>query len=96
MNLSTYTEATPMHLLFSSGQLFLSNYLNSHTSDFLRYTSMFKFGGIYLDLDVVVLQSFESLPHNFVGAESTRFVGVGAMGFQYDGIGHEIADLCVK
>lgn len=96
MNLSTYTEATPMHSLFSNGQLFLSKYLNSHTSDLLRYTSMLKFGGIYLDLDVVVLQSLETLPHNFVGAESARFVGVGAMGFQNDGIGHEIANLCVE
>lgn len=57
---------------------------------------MLKFGGIYLDLDVVVLQSLETLPHNFVGAESAQFVGVGAMGFQNDGIGHEIANLCVE
>lgn len=57
---------------------------------------MFKFGGIYLDLDVIVQQSFDTLTPNFVGAESTQFVGVGAMGFQQHGLGHEIANLCVE
>lgn len=96
LNLTNYAEATPMMPWIHSNQLFLSKYLNSHTSDFLRYTTMFKFGGIYLDLDVIVQQSFDTLPRNFVGAESAQFVGVGVMGFQHHGIGHEIASLCVE
>lgn len=39
---------------------------------------MFKFGGIYLDLDVIVQQSFDTLPHNFVGAECEQCVNFAA------------------
>lgn len=96
MNFTTYSAHTPMYDFFKSDQLFLSKYLISHTSDFLRYTSMVKFGGIYLDLDVVVQESLESMPLNFAAAESKNFVAIGAIGFQSDGIGHEIAKLCTR
>ncbi|XP_031634984.1 lactosylceramide 4-alpha-galactosyltransferase-like [Contarinia nasturtii] len=96
VDLTRYSIQTPMEHWFQNDQLFLSQYLNSHTSDFLRYASMFKFGGIYLDLDVVVQRNFNELPSNFAAAESVRFVAVGAMGFQPNGIGHAIAELCVK
>lgn len=96
MNFTNYSAATPMEEWFRTDELFLSKYLISHTSDFLRYTSMFKFGGIYLDLDVVVQQTLEMLPLNFAAAESKNFVAIGAIGFQPDDIGHEIAELCVK
>lgn len=96
MDLTTYAAETPMEQWLKTDQLFLSQYLNSHTSDFLRYTSMFKFGGIYLDLDVVVQQNFDSLPPNFAAAESVHFTAIGAIGFESNGIGHEIAELCAE
>lgn len=85
-----------MEKWFQSDQLFLSKYLNSHASDFLRFTSLYKFGGIYLDLDVVAQQSFNSLTLNFAAAESINFTAVGAIGFDHDGIGHDILELCIK
>lgn len=76
--------------------LFRSQYLIAHISDFLRYLSMYKFGGIYLDLDVVVQKSFENVEPNFSGAESADDVAAGVMSFDHDGIGHEVATLCVR
>lgn len=96
LNLETYATDTPMEDWWHTDQLFLSKYLISHTSDFLRYTSMFRFGGIYLDLDVVVQQSFNTIPPNFAAAESDNFVAVGAIGFEAHGIGHEMATLCAR
>lgn len=96
VDLETYAAETPMEKWLKSDQLFLSQYLNSHTSDFLRYASMFKFGGIYLDLDVVVQRDFNLLPPNFAAAESVHFTATGAMGFEADGNGHEIAELCTE
>lgn len=96
LNFATYIAGTPMEQWFYTDQLFLSQFLNSHTSDFLRFTSMFKFGGIYLDLDVVVQKPFNSLPTNFAAPESVYNVAVGTIGFESDGIGHEIAKLCTK
>lgn len=94
--MARYSAETPMAMWFQSDQLYRSKYLNSHTSDFLRFATMFKFGGIYLDLDVVVLRNFDELPSNFAAAESSRFVAVGAMGFQSNGAGHIIAKQCAE
>lgn len=96
INLWTYSTNTPLEDWFLSDALFQSQYLNSHVSDFLRYVSLFKFGGTYLDLDVVVQKSLENIDANYAGAESANFVAAGVINFQHNGIGHEIADMCVR
>lgn len=37
VNLWSYAQDTPVSSFIKSGQLFRSKYVNSHTSDFLRY-----------------------------------------------------------
>lgn len=96
LNLWTYGLDTPLEKLILNNELFMSQYLNSHVSDFLRYLTLYKYGGTYIDLDVVVQTSLDTLPPNYAGAESSHFVAAGVINFQHDGIGHEIADLCVK
>lgn len=96
INLATYAANTPMDNWFQTDQLFESKFLISHTSDFLRFTSMYRFGGIYLDLDVVVQQSFNLIGPNFAGAESVNDVAVGAIGFESNGLGHKIAERCAR
>lgn len=65
-------------------------------SDYLRFLTLFKFGGIYLDLDLVVQQSFDNMPPNYAGAETSKDIAVGAVGFDADDIGHKIAEFAVK
>lgn len=86
INLWKYAEDTPLSEFLMSDKLFLSQYLNSHVSDFLRYISLYKYGGTYLDLDVIVLKSFENITYNYAGAESENFVAAGVLNFQHDGI----------
>lgn len=96
VNLWTYAKDTPIGKWLLDGQLFQSKYLNSHTSDFLRYLSLYKWGGTYLDLDVVVQQSFDQIPSNYAGAESDKFVAAGVLNFDHTGFGHDVAELCLK
>lgn len=96
IDLWVYATNTPLEDWFLSDALFQSQYLNSHVSDYLRYVSLFKFGGTYLDLDVVVQKSLENIDANYAGAESANFVAAGVINFQHNGIGHEIADMCVR
>ena len=49
-------------------RLMKSNYWISHLSDVLRYVLLYKFGGIYLDLDVMVLNGLQHY-NNFVVTE---------------------------
>lgn len=96
VNLWSYAEKTPVHKWLNDGQLFLSKYLNSHTSDFLRYLSLYKWGGTYLDLDVVVQKPFDTVEPNYAGAESDKFVAAGVINFHHDGVGHDVAEMCLK
>lgn len=95
LNLTQYAEQTPLAEWMKTGELFRSVYVNSHTSDILRYLSLWKYTGTYLDLDIVILKSLNVLKPNYAGAESKNFVAAGIINLENDD-GHEIADLCDK
>jgi lactosylceramide 4-alpha-galactosyltransferase len=66
---------TPLESLYFSGKLKSSDYALQHISDALRVALLYKYGGIYLDLDVVVLRSLKCLRntagHTFILGESS-------------------------
>lgn len=96
LNLSTYADETPMQEWMQEGVMFESNYVNSHLSDVLRYLTLYKYGGTYLDLDVVVLKNLDIIGVNYSGAESNDDVAAGVMNFERQGFGHQVAEMCVK
>lgn len=46
----------------------------SHLSDLLRFVTLRKYGGTYLDLDLISLKSLKHLGTNFLGAQSNDIV----------------------
>ena len=58
-----------------------SKYYISHLSDILRVLIVKKFGGIYLDLDALILKPLPPAP-NFVGRENDDYVAGGLIKFQ--------------
>ncbi|XP_034666932.1 lactosylceramide 4-alpha-galactosyltransferase-like isoform X1 [Drosophila subobscura] len=96
VNLWRYAAGTPVEEWLKNGQLFRSRFLVSHVSDFLRFVTLFRYGGLYLDMDVVVLQSMENVPPNYAGAESDYMLAAGIINLSATGIGHEIAELCLR
>lgn len=52
-----YVENTPLEQWYDDGEILESSqWPRSHMSDILRYLTLWRFGGIYLDLDVVVVK----------------------------------------
>jgi lactosylceramide 4-alpha-galactosyltransferase len=96
VNITEYTQDTPLEKWILRRKLFESIYLNSHFSDVMRYLSLFKFGGTYLDMDVVVKNSFNPLQSNYAGAESKEFVAAGVLNFEHTGFGHKIGEMCLR
>ena len=96
LNITEYAKGTPMEEWVTKGELSRSKYQVSHTSDVLRFLTLWKYGGTYLDLDVVVLKSLESILPNYAGEESVDFVGSALINLEQQGIGHLIADMCIK
>lgn len=96
VNLWTYANDTPIQQWLLSGRLFRSKYLNSHTSDLLRYVSLYKWGGTYLDLDVIVQQPLDTIAPNYAGAQEPNLIASGVLNFDHHGIGHDIAGMCLQ
>uniref|UniRef100_B3P6E5 GG11427 n=2 Tax=Drosophila erecta TaxID=7220 RepID=B3P6E5_DROER len=96
LNLWRYAAGTPIAKWLSTGKLFKSKFLFPHVSDLLRYVTLYKYGGLYLDLDVVVQQNLVKMPPNFTGAESNTSVACGVMKMSAGGVGHKIATMCLR
>lgn len=95
LNYPRYIRNTLVGNLYESGKIESSMYPRSHASDVLRYLTLYKYGGIYLDLDVIVLRSLESIFGDFAGAESDENVASGVLKFSPSGIGHSHAKMCL-
>lgn len=76
--------------------IFIDSFLSEHGWDLQRMLSLYHFGGIYLDLDVVVLRSLEHITLNFMGAQSNTTIGNGIVGLQAHGVGHQFAELVLR
>jgi lactosylceramide 4-alpha-galactosyltransferase len=69
-------------------EFFLKNALNTslfkveHTSDIVRIMVLWKYGGTYLDTDVITKQKLDSLPLNYACPESEAEVCNGILNFQ--------------
>lgn len=63
-----------------------------HYNDALRWLLLWRYGGIYLDLDVVVSQPLTTLP-NCTGLESDRWVAAGVLKFSP---AHPLIMACLK
>lgn len=96
LNYPRYVRNTLVEELYESGKIEASSYARSHASDVLRYLTLYKYGGVYLDLDVIVVKSFEGLYGDFAGAESADNVAAGVMRFSPSGIGHSHAKMCLS
>lgn len=96
VDLWNYAKDTPVEAWLQDGEIFQSKFMNSHVSDFLRYLSLFKFGGTYLDLDVIVTKNLGKIRSNYAGAESNEFVAAGIINLEHVGMGKHISEMCLR
>lgn len=96
VNPITYSIGTPGQDWIKSDRIFLSDHLDTHLSEYLRFLTLYKFGGIHIDLDTIVLQNLDHLPSDFVGAESNNHTNIGAIGFESHRLGHRIIEMVLR
>lgn len=70
LNYPRLIKGTIIEHLYTSGRIESSIFPFRDASDVARILVLSKFGGIYLDLDFVVLRSFDDLVSDFAGAQS--------------------------
>lgn len=88
LNFKSYLKGSPVEELYRNLQIEASLYPIYHSSDVLRFLTLWKYGGIYVDLDVMMIKSVEKLKLNFAGLESNLTAGSSILSFSRDGIGN--------
>lgn len=96
LDIVKYSIGTPGELWIQTDRIYLSNFIVAHMADYLRFITLYKFGGIYFDLDIIVLKNLDKMPPNFSGAENEYWTAIGAMGFEPDNVGHKIIEAISK
>lgn len=82
INLGDYFSHTPLEEWYFCSMWNYGPYAVSHLSDALRFLTLYKYGGYYFDLDVIMLQSV--MPYrNFIGAEDEDNLAAGAFHVDY-------------
>lgn len=96
IDVHSYAVNSPIEQLVSSGRFYHTKFFNYHLSDLLRFLTLWKYGGLFLDLDVIVLKNFESLGQNYAGAEGNDSLSSSGVNFAPSGIGHQVVDKCLR
>lgn len=92
-----YAENTSAAGFLESDKLLKSKYFPVHMSDLLRLISIWRFGGIYMDTDIIVKKTLQTLPLNYAGIEEKGVdLNNGIIALAPNGSGHEIGDMFVR
>ncbi|CAH2980079.1 unnamed protein product [Chilo suppressalis] len=96
IHIADYARGTPLENMVAASPYKKSKWRIEHSSDVLRYLTLFKYGGVYMDSDVVVVKSLDSLGSNFAGRESEKWVAAGVLSFSRDDLGRQIANATIE
>lgn len=84
-----YSDTTLIHLNRTKQKQFIRYFAISHMSDFIRTALLYKYGGIYFDLDVIPLKTFQFF-RNTVALETMDGVNVAVLAFEKQHIALDI------
>lgn len=74
-NIYEYSKGTILEDLIRKGVWEKSKYKLEHVSDFMRLLTVYKYGGLYLDTDVIMMEPLKYIENNFVCAERPNVLG---------------------
>lgn len=92
INLGDYFIKTPLEHWYFCTTWNYGQYSVSHLSDALRFLTLYKFGGYYFDLDIIMLQPVVPY-HNFIVAEDKGDLAAGAIHVEYN---HPVINLAIE
>lgn len=91
-----YSNDTAVAKFLETEKIFESSFIREHLSDFLRLISIWKYGGIYMDTDIVVKKTFENLSLNYGGlAGELGPLNNGLISLDSSGFGHSIGRMFI-
>jgi lactosylceramide 4-alpha-galactosyltransferase len=79
LDLDEISVGTPFEKFFKMKMLRTSNYKTEHGSDVVRFLLLWKYGGTYLDTDIIVRKRLDTFPQNFACPESNSYMNNAAI-----------------
>lgn len=96
IHVAKFGRNTPLEHMLASGILNNSSWRVVHTSDVLRFLTLYKWGGVYMDLDVIVMKSFDTLDRNWLARENDYQIGSAYISISKDQFGRQLSDATVR
>lgn len=96
VHISEYAKNTPLEEMVAQKPFARSQYWVEHTSDILRYLTLYKWGGVYLDTDMILTKSLTPLGHNWVAKEDEHLVNAAAIAISMDHLGRKLAQALMR
>ncbi|CAD0199572.1 unnamed protein product [Chrysodeixis includens] len=90
-----HSKDTILHSTIAT-QLWRSQHPVEHAADLMRIITLNKYGGVYLDLDQLLVKPLDDLPQNWIAKETYIALGSGAMAFAKDEIGKNLTDAVMR
>lgn len=88
-----FSLGTPLEEFLKSGKLENSRFVVSHSSDVLRLLVLWRFGGTYLDTDMIVRRRLDSVPANFACDDTANVANGAILNFSSDKAGRRLAEI---
>nr|CAD7442470.1 unnamed protein product [Timema bartmani] len=85
-----FVAGTVLEGWFNSGKLLKSLFPVVHASHVFRFLTLWKFGGLYLDMDYLIMRSIEGL-RNFGSMKNNDSINSAVLHLSPGGVGHELA-----
>lgn len=96
LDLIKFSLGTPFEKLINKGELHASKFVVSHTSDVLRLLVLWKYGGTYLDTDMIVRKRLDSVPSNFACEDVANGVNGAILNFSNNKEGRRLTEILMK
>lgn len=91
IHVTKFSKNTPLEQLLTKRKPNLLCRIR-HSSDVIKLISLYRWGGVYLDMDVIVMKSFDSLAKNWVARDSDTEIGSSYLGISRDEVGKKFID----
>lgn len=72
------------------------NWCLESLASMIKYLALYKYGGVYLDLDVITVKSLDSLPANWVAKQDSHLYGNSALALSKHGFGRIVAENVIR
>ncbi|KAJ8729852.1 hypothetical protein PYW07_016890 [Mythimna separata] len=96
LHLLQYVKGTPVEDFVRGGSLNRSWWPVQHTAELVQLVTLYKRGGVCLDLDQLVMKPFEDLGDNWVVRKSQKMLASCPLSISKDPVGRVVIDSALR